>query len=447
MNLVSENQERVLVLGAMGLTIAALWSMPTTGMDAALAWLVAVAIALAASARLAAGRPADPARAPAAEAPRMLGHREIPEAVARVMDVRIALVHGDTREFRGPLTADARGLVARLEDALDARAELAEDADLGARLVVTRRRARRGVLGHLVADGASVVLFLLAAGATLVCGALLAGGSPFARPAELAAGLPFAAVVLSVFTAQALARTLALAAHGVRGGAPFFIPLPVPPGTAGAALSARMPDRKSLFDATFWGLVAGLATAFGALAYGLTKSPVVVSDAAVTPGVGVGQSIALALTARATLGGSLAYSDHVLFHPIAAGAWLSLWILTLRLIPAGSLDGGSLTRALVGTTAGRKVGRAAQVLLLVAAAVTRPQVLPWLIGAFVVTHRVTAPRDDLTRLSRARRVAGALMFLVWFLLAVPLPHALYEPAGIRPPRVTIPHVRGASLAI
>jgi hypothetical protein len=447
MNLVSDGRERALVLGAMAFTIGVVWYMPPTGTDAALAWLVAAAMVIAGSLRLAAGQAVDPGRAPGAGAPRMMGLREIPAAVTRVMDVRIALVHGDTREFRGPLRVDGNGLVAELETALDgAHAELAEDADLGAKLVVTRTPPRRGILRHLAADGMSVVLFLVGAATTLTCGALLAGGSPFARPAELAAGLPFAAVVLGVFTVQALVRTLVLAAHGVRAGAPFFIPLPVPPGTAGAALLARMPHRRALFDATFWGLAAALATAFAALAYGLSKSPVVVSDASPAPGVGVGQSIALAIVARFAVGGSLAYSDHVYFAPIAQGAWLSLWILTLRMIPAGSLDGGSMTRALVGTRAGLAVGRAVRVALLVAAALVKPASLPWLIGAFVFTYRTTSPRDDVTRLSFGRKVAGALIFAIWLLLAVPLPDALYGPAGIHPPRITLPP-RGVGLSI
>lgn len=447
MNLVTEGRERALVLGSMGLTIAVLWLLPPTGTDAALAWLVAVAMVLAGSMKLVAGRAVDPGLVPGAGAPRMMGQREIPAAVTGVMDVRIALVHGDTREFRGPLKVAGDGLVAELEAALDgAHAELAEDAELGAKLVVTRAQPRRGVLRHLVADGLSVVLFLLCAATTLTCGSLLAGGSPFARPAELAAGLPFTAVVLAVFTAQALARTLALAAHGVRAGAPFYIPIPVPPGTAGAALTARMPDRRALFDATFWGLAAALVTAFAALAYGLSRSPVVVSDASPAPGVGVGQSIALALVARLAVGGSLAYSDHVFFAPIAQAAWLSLWVLTLRMIPAGSLDGGSMMRALVGTRAGLAVGRAVRVALILAAALVKPPALPWLLGAFVVTHRVTSPRDDVTRPSLARKVAGALIFAIWFLLCVPLPDALYGPLGIRAPRVTLP-VRGVGLSI
>lgn len=411
--------------------VAALFTLPVGSADAALVWLIAIAMTAAVLVRLAAGPAADPFAA-IAGAPRMLAAAEVPEPIAGAMDVRIALQQGIRREFRGPLKVPPAGLVAELSRRLGGTAKLEEDRELGARISLAclpRSRGRRG-LRRATAALTSLALFAAAFLSTAALGALGRGGDPLAHHRDLLLGLPYALVMMLVFLAHALGRSLALARHGEPVSPPFFIPLPMLPGTAGAVVRSQPRSRAALFDGAFGGLVAALAIGLPLLYLGLRSSPVVVAPDAGVSGTPVGSSILLAGMARLAIGSGLAYGDRVLLTPAAAAAWLAMLVLALRLVPFGALDGGAMLRALLGSRAGRAAGRAIAAILLVLAVLGRASLVPWLVVALLCARGPAAPSDDVTPVGAARGLAAFLAFALLGLIVIPLPDALHQPAGI-----------------
>jgi membrane-associated protease RseP (regulator of RpoE activity) len=115
----------------------------------------------------------------------------------------------------------------------------------------------------------------------------------------------------------------------------------------------------------------------------------------------------------------------VFLHPVAVAGWAGFFVTALNLFPVGQLDGGRIAYALFGRRH-RAVGVVAFGALLVLGVVTRS--LNWFVWAgllfFLVGFHHSPPVDDVTPLTRGRRLLGLLCLILLVLLIPPVPIAI-----------------------
>jgi membrane-associated protease RseP (regulator of RpoE activity) len=344
--------------------------------------------------------------------------------VEDLMTVRERRILGPTIVFRGHLTVEPTQAVDRLVSRFRPYGYTPflrqEDGAVTVQAwplaqVVERRRL---VL--------TIVLFVLTCLSTTLAGAIWYRGSPtfdaFRSMVGLwpLAGVPFAVPLLAILTTHEFGHYFTARYYKASVSLPYFIP--APPilifGTFGAVIRMRSParDRNALFDIAAAGPLAGLVIAIPAMLLGLAWSTLGAPD-----GNGFGNS----LLSRALVYvwfGPLPAGLAVHTHPIADAAWVGFFVTALNLFPMGQLDGGRIAYALFGARH-RLVGQFTFVALIVLAAVTWST--NWLLWAavifFLVGFHHQPPLDDITPLSPARRLVGALCLVLLVLLVPPVP--------------------------
>jgi membrane-associated protease RseP (regulator of RpoE activity) len=376
--------------------------------------------------RLWPSRPTTPAREPPPE-DLLVTEDWLRRNVEDVFLVREREIRGGLIAFRGVLTMEPRRAAA----------------------VLLPRFGRMGYTPFLRADGdtavlqawpfvhavergrrrLNVVLFLLTCLSTLVAGWFFSGSPTFdaLRTSPVLfflAGVPFAATLLGILGVHEFGHYFTARHYRASVSLPYFIPAPPPLflfGTLGAIIRMRSParDRDSLFDIAAAGPLAGLAIALPAVLLGLAWSTVI----PIPPGGHVifGDSLLMRLFVRLQVGpipaGMMVYT-----HPIADAAWAGFFVTALNLFPVGQLDGGRIAYALFGrrhALVGRMTVAATVALGVVTGA------LNWFVWAglvmFLVGFGHQPPIDDITPLSRGRRLLGFLCLLLFILLIPPIP--------------------------
>jgi membrane-associated protease RseP (regulator of RpoE activity) len=248
--------------------------------------------------------------------------------------------------------------------------------------------------------------------------------NPLADPERLWQGISFASALLFILGTHEFGHYFTARYYGAAVSLPYFIPAPPPFifGTLGAIIKMKSParDRNSLFDIAAAGPLAGLAVAIPALLLGLAWSRVV----RIPPEYGgliFGDSLLMRFLVYLTFG-PIPVGMDVLIHPFGLAGWVGLFVTALNLFPVGQLDGGRIAYALF-SIHHRKVSVATFVALLALGAIT--QSLNWVVWAallfFLIGFHHTPPLDDLTPLSRGRRVLGAFCLFLLFVLIPPVP--------------------------
>lgn len=274
----------------------------------------------------------------------------------------------------------------------------------------------------------------------------------FTSPAVLWEGRALALPLLSILLFHEFGHYIAARLHRVPASLPFFLPLPLlsPFGTAGAIISmrGRIRSRNALLDIGAAGPLAGLLVAIPVLAWGIAHSPVQPH----APGgyIQEGQSLLYWLMKRLIVG-PIPEGHDIYLHPTAYAGWGGLLITMLNLLPFGQLDGGHIAFALFGERQNRAaiwvrralLGFFAYNLISFTLPVTLGQSdlgyvgalgnsLFWLMwyALLGVLTRVSGgvehpPVEPGGPLSPARRAVGWLCLVLFVLLFMPTPMALY----------------------
>jgi membrane-associated protease RseP (regulator of RpoE activity) len=271
----------------------------------------------------------------------------------------------------------------------------------------------------------SLGLFLLTCLSTLFAGAIHAGVVDFSTPPTwLLRGAPFAATLITILGVHEFGHYFTARHYKAAVSLPYFIPAPPPLflfGTMGAIIRMRSPvrDRNSLLDIAAAGPLAGLLVAIPAMILGLAWSTLQPLPAG--PFLQTGDSL-ITMLLTALRFGSVPAGMIVYTHPVADAAWVGLFVTALNLFPVGQLDGGRIAYALLGRRH-RAVGFAAFAATLVLGAITMS--LNWFVwGAlivFLVGFHHSPPVDDITPLSRGRRVTAIGSLVLFALLLPPVP--------------------------
>lgn len=270
------------------------------------------------------------------------------------------------------------------------------------------------------------------------------------RLLEIWRGWPFAVPLLAILVAHESGHYVAARLHRVPASLPFFIPLPKlsPFGTLGAiiGMSGRIRSRVALLDIGAAGPLAGMVVALPVLAIGLAKSPILPNSEHYAQ---EGQSLLYMFMKRVFAGPIPAGSD-VQLHLTAMAGWVGLLVTMINMLPWGQLDGGHIAYALFGE---RQHGFARWVrrslLLLFAFNLVRfvgpvlrqqsslgygfaiSNSLFWLIwfGFTGLIGRISGgaehPPFEPGELGRGRRAVAWLCLLMFVLLFMPTPYAIY----------------------
>jgi membrane-associated protease RseP (regulator of RpoE activity) len=343
-----------------------------------------------------------------------------------LMTVRERRILGPTIVFRGDLTVDPSRAVDQF---------VARFRPYGYTPFLRQEEGATTVqawpLAHVVERrrlGLSVLLFVLTCLSTLIAGALFFVGSPtfdafrslaVPLPVRFLAGIPFAVPLLAILATHEFGHYFTARFYGASVSLPYFIPAPLLFGTLGAIIRMRSParDRNSLFDIAAAGPLAGLVIAIPAMLLGLAWSTLGPPTGMVLFGDSLLRQFLVYLRFGPIPEGLVVHT-----HPIADAAWVGFFVTALNLFPIGQLDGGRIAYALFGARH-RLVGRITFFGLLGLAAVTwSPNWLVWAAFIlFLVGFHHPPPLDDITPLSPARRVVGAICLVLLILLVPPVP--------------------------
>jgi membrane-associated protease RseP (regulator of RpoE activity) len=182
-----------------------------------------------------------------------------------------------------------------------------------------------------------------------------------------------------------------------------------------------MRDRKVLFDIGLAGPYAGLLAALPLLLMGLLLSStnfVPVSFPGLTLET-LGSSVLIRIVVDFL--SDIPEGQTLVLHPVFFAAWIGLFLTGINLLPAGQLDGGHASYALLGRFAH---GLAIFVfgLLILAGIFDASNRTFWFIWAFFVMLgglRHPPPMNDISSVGWPRKIIGLLTFLLFLLLFTP----------------------------
>jgi membrane-associated protease RseP (regulator of RpoE activity) len=165
----------------------------------------------------------------------------------------------------------------------------------------------------------------------------------------LVKGLWYSLTILAILGCHELGHYFACRYYDVDASLPFFLPMPfLLTGTFGAVIRIRepIPQKHMLFDIGIAGPIAGFLVAVPALFIGMAMSHV----APLPPhfqGIELGEPLLFKLAAK-IFWGTVPDGYSINMHPMAFAAWFGLFATVWNLFPAGQLDGGHISYALLG---------------------------------------------------------------------------------------------------
>lgn len=248
------------------------------------------------------------------------------------------------------------------------------------------------------------------------------GIDSFLSPENILMGaLTFALPLMFILGVHEMSHYYAAKRHGVPASLPFFIPAPfLFIGTFGAFISIRgpIPDRRSLFDLGVAGPIAGFLAAIPVAVIGT----VLTTNGAVQAPMETGGMVAISMPLiYQALSLFLPVSGDMMLHPAAMAGWVGFLVTALNLLPAGSLDGGHIARAIFGP----RYRYASWASILVLFVLGMFLYSGWLIFALLILllgtdH--TPPLNDITSISPKRKVLslGIAAILVSCFAIVPM---------------------------
>lgn len=233
--------------------------------------------------------------------------------------------------------------------------------------------------------------------------------------------LYFTLAILAVFGFHELGHKAVCMLRGVEASMPFFIPAPPGMGgTFGAVITQKEPptNRDALFDLGLSGPLVGFLVTIVVAVIGLKLSFVVPLED-VTDWMGIYpevrfQSIPFPIIIEflSSIIRSVPEGMVLILHPVGFAAWVGCLVTFINLIPAWQLDGGHISRAILGRSYHRIMSGVGIILLLISGYF----VMAVIIAFFMIrTHDAAeGPLDDISPLSLSRK----LLVLVYLALMV-----------------------------
>ncbi len=194
-----------------------------------------------------------------------------------------------------------------------------------------------------------LVLFLLTFVSTLAVGAIHSGVDPVKEPQNILQGLPFSFSLLLILLVHEFAHYITSRRYGIEASLPYFIPAPTLFGTLGAFIKMRsgITTKNALMDIGSSGPIAGFVVSVAAVFFGLQYSEIRAIPFDTDGMMVLGDSLLFTALTRIVLG-NIPDAYGIYLHPAAFAGWIGLFVTSLNLIPAGQLDGGHISYAILG---------------------------------------------------------------------------------------------------
>lgn len=228
--------------------------------------------------------------------------------------------------------------------------------------------------------------------------------------------LYFTLAILAIFGLHELGHKAVANLRGIEASMPYFIPAPPGMGgTFGAVITQKEPptNRDALFDLGLSGPLVGFLVTILVTVIGLRLSFIVpleevTSWMAMFPDVRF-QSIPfpLLIDYLSSVFKPAPEGMVLILHPVGFAAWVGCIVTFINLIPAWQLDGGHISRALLGRTYHRLMSVVGIIMMLFSGYF----IMAVVIAFFMMKTEVVndGPLDDISPLSLSRK----LMILVY----------------------------------
>ncbi len=287
----------------------------------------------------------------------------------------------------------------------------------------------------------NIVMFLLTLFTTVWAGALIWAnrtGSPDAMnlftvlssPTDLIMGfVTFAFPLLLILGTHELGHYFTSRYYKVDASLPYFIPIPPiisPFGTFGALISMRenMSNRKALVDIGVAGPIAGFLIAIPVTIVGLLLTNAYPAPSELVDGASyMVFNYPIILMFFTSI---IPINENTAVFPTVIAGWIGFLVTALNLLPIGQLDGGHITRGILGDKA-RYISYGAVLLLVILGFVT--EFKSYLIFALLIMlmgTRHPPPLDDISPLSARQYTAGAFAILMMMVCFHPIPIEIFE---------------------
>ncbi|HIH36939.1 MAG TPA: site-2 protease family protein [Methanocellales archaeon] len=232
----------------------------------------------------------------------------------------------------------------------------------------------------------------------------------------LQGAIPFSVGITAILGFHELGHKLMADRRGVEATLPYFIPEPgLFIGTFGAVIKMKSPslDRNSLFDVASMGPVAGFLVLVPATILGLLWSYTVPIEAIPEGTFVLPAPILFELLQRFIVSVPEGYS--LLTHPLAFAGWVGMLVTMLNLMPVGMLDGGHISRALLGGDLHRVVSFIGVIATFMIGF--------WMMAVFMLFFAMSphsGPLDDVSPLTPKRKLISLFLGSMLILCLTPL---------------------------
>ncbi len=235
-------------------------------------------------------------------------------------------------------------------------------------------------------------------------------------PSKLSLTVAYTISVMGVLGLHEMGHTIACRIHHVKASLPLFIPgIPgITPGTFGAVIRQKSPilNRNQLFDvgviAPLLSFIASLIVSYIGYSWSIPVSEMEYNW--ITSTMGAGQIVFLPaifiVLGRYIFPSTNSYTNFL--HPVGWAGWILTLIAFLNAFPIGQLDGGHVSRALLG----RKWHRRLSYIMIGVMVLVGWWMMAFL-ALFLAQTSHPGPLDDTTQLSRNRKIIGAFFALTF----------------------------------
>ncbi len=254
----------------------------------------------------------------------------------------------------------------------------------------------------------NIILFIITVATTIYAGYLFGG--------SIWDGVAFSIAILAIVGTHETAHYFAARKYDVEATLPYFIPAPTLIGTFGAVISVKshIPTRNALFDLGVSGPLAGIIITIPVLLIGIhysTIAPINSGSVIFTP------PLLMSITSY-FVAPSVPNEYMLQMNPVAFAGWVGVVITMLNLMPVAFLDGGHISRSLFNEKI-HKIMSFAGIVITMALGWIPMAILMAVI--MVMTKRHPGALDNVSRISKNRKILSLGLIVVFILCLAPLP--------------------------
>lgn len=258
----------------------------------------------------------------------------------------------------------------------------------------------------------NIVLFLATIASTFFAGYYFIGHG-------VIDGITFCVAIMAIIGIHETAHYFAARKYGIKATLPYFIPAPTFIGTFGAVINVKspIPNKNALFDLGASGPLAGIIITIPVLIIGIyfsTVEPLKAGSVLFNP--------PLLMSIIAYFAAPPVPAGYMLnIHPVAFAGWVGIVVTMLNLMPVAFLDGGHISRSIFKQNIHKFLSFIGVVVTIM---------LGWIPMAILMAFIMLTSRehpgalDNVTKLSRNRKMLSIVLLVVLILCLAPAPSYL-----------------------